>query len=264
MNKVYYSQADSRWANHPYPSNRFPKATIKSGGCGATSGAMIISSMVKTIYPDEMGDIFRKNGLRASTGTDPKAFEWIAKKYDLKVQKTIYINNAVQCLKKGGMVVAYCKAGGLFSTGGHIIVLAEIEGNNLIVYDPYLYKNKFKSGNRKCVTVKGNQAIVSVANFKKYCEYTLYCYELKEQTYKQGEAVEINVRFLYTGAEVNDRYLYDNFTEQCWIHGNTRSLIKDNKLIARAIFVYDNNEKCLVQVFDDQFWIKKKEITKKL
>lgn len=264
MNKVYYSQADNRWANYPYPSKVYPKATIKSGGCGPTSASMIISSMVTRIYPNEMAKLFLNNGLRASTGTDPKAFEWIAKKYDLKVQKTIYINNAVQCLKKGGMVVAYCKAGGLFSTGGHIIVLADIQGNNLIVYDPYLYKNKFKSGNRKCVTVKGNQAIVSVANFKKYCEYTLYCYELKEQTYKQGEAVEINVPFLYTGAEVNNRYLYDNLTEQCWIHGNTRSLIKDNKLIARAIFVYDNNEKCLVQVFDDQFWIKKKEITKKL
>ena len=177
MNKVYYSQADSRWANHPYPSNRFPKATIKSGGCGATSGAMIISSMVKTIYPDEMGDIFRKNGLRASNGTDPKAFEWIAEKYNLKVQRTIYINNAVECLKKGGMVVAYCKSGGLFSNGGHIIVLADIQGNNLIVYDPYLYKNKFNSGNRKCVKVEGNKAIVSVTNFKKYCDYTLYCYE---------------------------------------------------------------------------------------
>ena len=104
-----------------------------------------------------------------------------------------------------------------------------------------------------------------------FVEYSIrwvnFLNKLKEpiqEGYKQGEAVEINVPFLYTGAEVNDRYLYDNFTEQCWIYGNTRSLIKDNKLIARAIFVYDNNEKCLVQVFDDQFWIKKKEITKKL
>ena len=167
-NKVYYSQADSRWANYPYPSKVYPKATIKSSGCGPTSASMIISSMVTIIYPNEMAKLFLDNGLRASTGTDPKAFEWIAKKYDLKVQKTIYINNAVECLKNGGMVVAYCKAGGLFSTGGHIIVLAGIEGNNLIVYDPYLYKNKFNSGNRKCVTVKGNECIVSVANFKKY------------------------------------------------------------------------------------------------
>lgn len=181
MNKVYYSQADSRWANHPYPSSKFPKATIKSGGCGPTSASMIISSMVKKIYPNEMGDIFIKNGLRASTGTNPKAFEWIAKKYKLLMNKSIYINDGVQCLKEGGMCVAYCKAGGLFSTGGHIIVLAGIEGDNLIVYDPYLYKNKFNSGNRKCVKVRGNEAIVSISNFKKYCDYTLYCYK-KEKT----------------------------------------------------------------------------------
>lgn len=177
MNKVYYSQADSRWANFPYPSKTYPKATIKSSGCGPTSASMIISSMVKTIYPNEMAKIFLDNGLRASTGTSHEAFKFIADKYGLKMKKSIYINDGVECLKKGGMVVAYCKAGGLFSTGGHIIVLAGIEGNNLIVYDPYLYKNKFNSGNRKCVKVEGNKVIVSVTNFKKYCDYTLYCYE---------------------------------------------------------------------------------------
>ena len=57
MNRIYFSQADKRWANHPYPSSKYPKATIKSGGCGATSAAMIISSFVKTIYPNQMGDI---------------------------------------------------------------------------------------------------------------------------------------------------------------------------------------------------------------
>lgn len=263
MNKIYYSQADSRWANHPYPSNRFPKATIKSGGCGATSGAMIISSMVKTIYPDEMGDIFRKNGLRASNGTDPKAFEWIAEKYNLKVQRTIYINNAVECLKKGGMVVAYCKSGGLFSNGGHIIVLADIQGNNLVVYDPYLYKNKFKSGNRKCVTVKGNQAIVTVANFKKYCDYTLYCYELKEQPipYKQGEAVEVHIPILLTGAIEGNNVLVDTNGYQYWVH---KSVISDGKIIARALVAFGEPTKCLIQIFDKQFWCDNKYIVKKL
>ena len=127
MNKVYYSQADSRWANFPYPSKTYPKATIKSSGCGPTSASMIISSMVKTIYPNEMAKIFLDNGLRASTGTSHEAFKFIADKYGLKMKKSIYINDGVECLKKGGMVVAYCKAGGLFSTGGHIIVLAGIE-----------------------------------------------------------------------------------------------------------------------------------------
>lgn len=263
MNKIYYSQADSKWANHPYPSSKFPKATIKSGGCGATSAAMIISSFVKNIYPNEMGDIFIKNGLRAATGTDPKAFEWIAEKYNLKVKKTFYIADAVECLKKGGMVVAYCKAGGLFSTGGHIIVLAGIEGNNLIVYDPYLYKNKFNSGNRKCVTVKGNECIVSVANFKKYCDYTLYCYEYKEQPlpYKQGEVVEVHIPVQLTGAMQGDNVMVDTNGYQYWVH---RTVIKDNEIIARALIAYAEPTKCLIQIFDKQFWCDNKYIVKKL
>ena len=27
MNRIYFSQADNRWANHPYPSSKYPKAT---------------------------------------------------------------------------------------------------------------------------------------------------------------------------------------------------------------------------------------------
>ena len=37
------------------------------------------------------------------------------------------------------------------------------------------------TGNRKCVKVNGIEAIVSVANFKKYCkEGTCFCCDLEE------------------------------------------------------------------------------------
>ena len=86
--------------------------------------------------------------------------------------------------------------------------------------------------------------------------------------YKQGQAVEINVNMYFTGAEQEDRYLYDNKTEMCWIHSNTRSLIKNDNLKARAIVAWAEAEKVLVQVFDDQFadqfWIKASQIVKVL
>ena len=267
MNKIYYNQADRRWANHPYTSPSHPKATIKSGGCGATSGAMIVSSFVKTVYPNQMGDIFKTNGLRANEGTSPNAFPWIARKYGLNCKISSYIKDAVECLKKGGMCVAYCRAGGLFSTGGHIIVLADIRGNDLVVYDPYLYTNKFKSGNRRCVRVNGNEAIVSVDNFKKYCNYTLYCYtsnNVKSTDYKAGQAVEINIPMYFTGAVENDRFQYDNKTEIFWIHSDTKSLIKNDSLRARAVICFVQSDKVGVQVFNDQFLIKKSEIVKVL
>ena len=59
MGKVYYNQADSRWASHPYPSQEFPGATIKSGGCGVTCAAMVVSSSKEIVRPDTMGDIAR-------------------------------------------------------------------------------------------------------------------------------------------------------------------------------------------------------------
>ena len=270
MDKIYYSQADKRWANHPYPSNLYPKATIKSGGCGPTSAAMIVSTLRDTIYPNQMGDLFRSNGLRAATGTSPNAFTWIANKFNLQVKRSVYINDAVECLKRGGIVVAYCKAGGLFSTGGHIIVLADITGvlkNTLVVYDPYLYAGKFNSGIRKkCVSVKGTNCYVSVANFKRYCDYTLYLYEPTSK-YKVGQYVEINMDVLNTGSYADENMLVEYVRkngkprEQFWVHA---SLVKNNKLIARAQICYTQGHRYIVQVFDKQFWVDEDDITKVL
>jgi N-acetylmuramoyl-L-alanine amidase CwlA len=83
-------------------------------------------------------------------------------------------------------------------------------------------------------------------------------------TYEQGQAVEINVPFYFTGAVEGDRYLYDNKTELCWIHNDTRTLIKNDNLTARAIVAFRQNDKYIVQVFNDQFWIDEGNIVKKL
>lgn len=66
MSKVYYNQADPRWANHPYTCDvdGYRNSTIKSAGCGITCGAMIISSSKEIIYPDEMGDLAMEYGYR--------------------------------------------------------------------------------------------------------------------------------------------------------------------------------------------------------
>lgn len=268
MNKIYFSQSDKRWANHPYPSSGHPNATIKSGGCGATSGAMIVSSFVKAIYPNQMGDIFRANGLRVAEGTSPSAFPWLAKKYGLKEKTTVYIADAVECLKRGGMVVAYCRAGGLFSTGGHIIVLADIRGNNLVVYDPYLYNGKFKNGNRKCVKVNGIEAVVSVDNFKKYNNYTLYCYEapIEPKPSKYSGAIEIDVPIARTGAREGQDILVDDMkgtpNSQYWI--NDTVVNEQNHIHARATICYSAGKKYMVQVFNRQFWIEEGNIVKQL
>lgn len=85
--------------------------------------------------------------------------------------------------------------------------------------------------------------------------------------HKVGQAVEINIPMYFTGAVEQDRFQYDNKTELCWIHADTKSLIKNDNLRARVIVCWIEAERVLVQVpltFNDQFWIKKSEIVKKL
>lgn len=176
---VYYNQADTRWSSHYYTSASHPNATLKSSGCGPTSGAIIISNLVKNVLPNDMADEFKNNGFRAEEGTSLSAFTWLAKKYNLKCEETSDLNNAVNCLKRGGMVVASCNQG-LFSTGGHLIVLAYMKDNDTItVYDPYLYNGKFNQlGRQGKVIVNGNKVYCSINNFRNYANCQRYfCYE---------------------------------------------------------------------------------------
>lgn len=265
-NRIYYNQNDKRWAKHPYPSKKHPNATIQSGGCGPTTSSMIVSSMMQTIYPNQMGDLFRQHGYRASEGTDPNAFYWIAENYGLKMSKSAYINDAVKCLKNGGMVIAhlYDPKHSLFSTGGHYIVLADIRGNNLVCYDPNLYSGKFSNGKRKKVKVNGVECIISVTNFKLYNNYILYCFDgpiAKPSKYKNGDIVEINVPVALTGATTpsqagGEDFMVDDLRgkpySQYWVH---QSVIRDNHIIARAVICATSGTEYMVQVFNRQFWV---------
>ncbi len=82
--------------------------------------------------------------------------------------------------------------------------------------------------------------------------------------YEAGQAVEINIPMFFTGAVEGDRFQYDNKTEIFWIHSDTRSLIQNDNLRARAVICFVQEDKVGVQVFNDQFLMKKCEIVKGL
>lgn len=261
MSRVYYNQADSRWAKHPYPSSLYPNATIKSSGCGPTAAAMIVSSLKEIVKPDDIGDLFRKTGYRASTGTSGNGFLYIAEKYSLECKVKVKLDDAMACLKRGGMVIANVKAGGVFSTGGHYIVLTGLKNDNtIIVYDPYLYTNKFNILNRKDkVSVNGNEVYISYTNMKEYGNYSyLYCFEPCENEnkdipckYKVGQDIEINIPITLTGSSEGENVMVDDGVNQYWIHN---SVIKNNIINAKATICFAQNANYIVQVFDKQFW----------
>ena len=166
---VYYSQIDSRWKNHPYTSIGKASQTIGTSGCGPTCSAMVVSSIKGTIRPDEMGDLYVKYGYRsANDGTYFSAFQWTANRFDIPFKRVWNVNDAIELVRQGYYVIASCGKG-LFTTGGHFIVIYDIEGSTLKIFDPYNYNGKFNYGNRGGkVTLDGNTINCSIANFKAY------------------------------------------------------------------------------------------------
>lgn len=175
---TYYSQADSRWASKLYTSTNNHSQTMKSSACGPTSAAMIVSSAKGAILPTTMARLFVDNGYRtANSGTAWAAYPFTADYFGFKeYYKTSDFNKAMDYLKQKNAIgtskyYIICSCGsGLFTTGGHYIVLASLDGNTIRVFDPYLYNGKFNTASRRNanVEVKGTSAYVSKENFKKY------------------------------------------------------------------------------------------------
>lgn len=172
---TYYSQIDSRWSSHLYTSVGNPSQTIGSSGCGPTCAAMVVTGTKGTITPDIMGDLFVRYGYRSSdNGTYFSAFRAVADEFDIEYKETYKLNDVVELLRNNHYVIASC-GNGLFTTGGHFILLIGIEGNDIKIYDPYLYAGKFETSTRRGkVRVDGNTVYCSVENFREYANYTKF------------------------------------------------------------------------------------------
>ena len=169
---TYYNQTDSRWNSHMYSSIGNSSQTIGTSGCGPTSAAMVVTAIKGTITPDTMGDLFVEYGYRsANNGTYWSAFRWVADVFDIGYQECSSLDSAVDLVKNNNYVVASV-GNGLFTTGGHFIVIVGIDGDTLKIYDPYLYSGKFDTSTRRGkVTVSGNTVYCSIENFRNYANY---------------------------------------------------------------------------------------------
>ena len=179
---TYYSQIDNRWRNKRYSSTGNASQTIGSSGCGPTSASMIVTACKGAITPDVMSDLFVKYGYRsANNGTYWSAFRAIADEFDIGYSETTNFQRAIELLRNNNYVVASV-GNGLFTTGGHIIVLTGIDGDTIKIYDPYLYAGKFETSTRRGkVTVVENTVYVSVQNFRNYANTKgFFCYKHDE------------------------------------------------------------------------------------
>ncbi|MFR5877076.1 MAG: SH3 domain-containing protein [Eubacterium sp.] len=182
---TYYSQADSRWANLPYTSTGNKSQTMKSSACGPTCAAMVVSSSKGAILPTTTALLSVDNGYRTrNNGTAWAYWPFIADFFDFNdYDDTTSFNEMINYLKtdknKDGIADYFVVASvgsGLFTTGGHYIVLVADNSGTITVYDPYLYNGKFNTASRRAagVTVSGNSAFVSESSFKKYSNAKQY------------------------------------------------------------------------------------------
>ena len=186
---TYYSQLDNRWKYNTYSSIGNNSQTIGTSGCGPTAGAMIVSSIKGNITPDRMAELYVKYGYRSpNQGTYWSAFKWTADVFDIEYSECYKLNDAVEKLKNNHYIIASCNQG-LFTYGGHFVVLIGVEGDYLKIYDPYLYNGKFDvSSRRGKVTQNGNTVYVSINNFREYANYQkFFCFKNTKTDIKEND-----------------------------------------------------------------------------
>ncbi len=176
---TYISQIDNRWKNYPYTVTNNKNQTIGRSGCGVATAAMIIDSIVGNVSVTELADAFVKYGYRSpNNGTYWSANRAIADEFDIEYKETSNFSVMLEMLKNNNYIIASV-GNGLFTTGGHYIMIYGIEGDNLKIYDPYLYVGKFDTSTRRGKAyVDGNTVICSTTNFKNYANYKrFFCYK---------------------------------------------------------------------------------------
>ncbi len=176
---TYYSQIDNRWKNKMYSSVGNTAQTIGTSGCGPAATAMVVSSIKGNITPDQMADLYIKYGYRsANQGTYWSAFKWTADVFDIGYSEYYKLDDAIAKLKDNHYIIASCNQG-LFTYGGHFVVLVGLEGNYIKIYDSYLYNGKYDVASRRGkAIVKGNTTYVSLQDFRQYANYKkFFCFK---------------------------------------------------------------------------------------
>lgn len=165
----YWNQRD--YPDIPYPSANHPNATVSSGGCGVTSGAMIVSNMTSSVVdPIFMAQYAIDCGARVPEGTEMTILaENICKDYGLTYTTSADVNVLYDHLVAGGMAVINVSGDrsghiGVLSSGGHFVVGASATDDGRInILDPAYYPGKFNlPGRSGKVEMNGDFAICSL------------------------------------------------------------------------------------------------------
>ena len=148
-NPVFYCQLD--YENVPYPSPLNGFGNLSNNGCGPISLSMLVENMLNIPFPPEEAARFALScGARADVGTDYYLLAGAAcKRFRLWLCVTEDADEALSFLQQGeGMIVANTYGDreghiGVFSDGGHYILLTGAEDREVRVLDPMYRPGRF-------------------------------------------------------------------------------------------------------------------------
>ena len=162
---IFYCQLD--YEHIPYPSPASPQGNIADNGCGVCAATMMIENMLDIPFPlEECAELARECGAREGFGTDFYIFsKALAKRFQLKLTETEDVNEAKRFMQEQqGMVVANVQGNregyvGVFSDGGHYILLIAAKDDRVAVLDSCYRPGRYDIPGRKGkVRMDGNVA----------------------------------------------------------------------------------------------------------
>lgn len=162
------------------------KGNISAAGCGLCCLCMAVEQLtVEHFTLEECRQMSYDLKANQRPGTDLKILgPAVAEKFGLSYRGTDDIAEMEQHLRNGGLAIANSGGDregyeGVFTHGGHYILVISTDGTKLCILDPALEPGKFDSeGRRGKVTVKEPFVYCSYEVLKKDCENRSPAYHL--------------------------------------------------------------------------------------
>ena len=139
---VYYCQWDKRWKSVMYSNHSDKKQTIGNSGCGPTSMAMILATLIDpAITPVQTCEDARKHGYRTyDSGTSWGYFKHVFTAYSSfgKYLQTSSLETLTSAIRQGALAVCSMNSNDncFWTKGGHFIAVIGVDDKYIYANDP--------------------------------------------------------------------------------------------------------------------------------
>ena len=175
----------------PEEYERGQKTTVRSSGCGLCAAIMAVDRLLPGVEftLEDAVQLSYDSGANTVVGTNYACYApALAKKFGLKIQASMDMEDLQHCLRTGGAAVVLVRGDrngqeGLFTNRGHYMtVISEEPDGRLAILDPSFKPGKFDSPGRKGKVELKNEVIIlcspeilqEEANPKRFHYYLLW------------------------------------------------------------------------------------------